>query len=413
MSMLIGIGAIAFASSPYAAAISDAQRKALDSNVLYFNTEDSTLCTSNTVSTTLPATVPEPYNSLFTAAGGALGTNPQFVAALFLDEHSNAWANPNGPWASSSAGAQGPFQFLPATWDSYKTDGDNNGVLDIQNLADAAYTAANWAVKNGITANTPLGDINQPFANANSMLYKAAAYNWGGGNVEEHTTPTTPVTDSVIPTATQNYVKNTYALISSGFTAGDPSYGNIVNLTNGAGTTTTGGSGTTFAGGCSAGVVAGSVVQTALNLSWSDGKHGLTPKPEYTTALQQYNPTGLTSFQGADCGAFVATVLHASGADPAYPGLGTSNQEQYMIDHPEKYAVVQNVSNTADLEPGDIFIINANGGAGANGHTFIYVGPQPNGATMAEASEGDEMPFQGNVFFSDNRGSYDIYRLKS
>ena len=408
------IGMTLFAGSPGAAAISSAQRDALNSGILYYNTEDSMLCTSssNTVSGTLPGTVPEPYNTIFTSAASALGTNPQFVAVLFLDEHHNTWPNPAGPWATSqSAGAEGPFQFLLGTWDNYKTDGNNDGVLDIQNLDDAAYTAANWLVRNGVTAASPLGDINQPFANQNSMLYKAAAYNWGGGAVQKYTTVLTQISDPLIPVATQNYVKNTYTVISSGFTQGDSSYGAIQNQVGDTAGTTDGLTGN-LSTGCSAGVVAGSIVQTALNLSWSDGRHGLSPKPEYTAAIQQFDPTGFTSFQGADCGAFVATVMHASGADTSYPGLGTSVQEQYMINHPEKYAVVH-ATITSELAVGDIFIINANGGAGADGHTFIYTGPQPNGTTMAEASEGDQMPFQGNVIWSDSRGTYDIYRLKS
>jgi hypothetical protein len=177
----------------------------------------------------------------------------------------------------------------------------------------------------------------------------------------------------------------------------------------------TGGAGTASVSGnaCANGsAVSGSIAQTAANLAWPDGSHGLTPEPAYIAALQQYNPGGESSFGGADCGAFVGTVMKASGADTNFPSLGTSAQEAYMKANPTKYQVVQNVGNTSDLQPGDIFVINAGGGQGANGHTFIYTGPQPSGKNAANASEGDAMPFQMNAFFSDNRGTYDIYRFE-
>jgi soluble lytic murein transglycosylase-like protein len=51
--------------------------------------------------------------------------------------------------SSSYAGAQGPMQFMPATFASYGVDGDGDGVADIQNPADAIYTAARYLCANG------------------------------------------------------------------------------------------------------------------------------------------------------------------------------------------------------------------------------------------------------------------------
>lgn len=44
--------------------------------------------------------------------------------------------------SGSSAGAMGPFQFLPATWWQYKQDGDGDGKRDPYNFFDSAKTAA-------------------------------------------------------------------------------------------------------------------------------------------------------------------------------------------------------------------------------------------------------------------------------
>ncbi|MEV8634962.1 lytic transglycosylase domain-containing protein [Streptosporangium sp. NPDC051023] len=52
----------------------------------------------------------------------------------------------NGP---SSAGAQGPMQFMPATWKVYGVDGDGDGVSDIWSPYDAVPGAANYLCANG------------------------------------------------------------------------------------------------------------------------------------------------------------------------------------------------------------------------------------------------------------------------
>lgn len=155
------------------------------------------------------------------------------------------------------------------------------------------------------------------------------------------------------------------------------------------------------------GVVSGNIVQTALNLAWPTNK-GMTPKQEYLDALRKYNP----GVNGADCGVFISTVMKASGADPNYPVSGTNIQENYVRSHPEKYDVVNSVSSTADLQPGDILIVNAGSGAGADGHTYIFVGPQSNGLDEASASLNTRMPNLGKAVLADNRGNYVRARLK-
>src|SRR5438105_13419376 len=51
--------------------------------------------------------------------------------------------------AVSSAGAEGPMQFLSATWSAYGVDGDGDGRRDINNPADAIDGAANYLCHNG------------------------------------------------------------------------------------------------------------------------------------------------------------------------------------------------------------------------------------------------------------------------
>jgi hypothetical protein len=53
-----------------------------------------------------------------------------------------------GP-ATSSAGAQGPMQFMPATWRAYGVDGDQDGSTDVNNVVDAVFGATNLLCANG------------------------------------------------------------------------------------------------------------------------------------------------------------------------------------------------------------------------------------------------------------------------
>ena len=51
--------------------------------------------------------------------------------------------------ASSYAGAQGPMQFMPATFATYGVDGDGDGDRDISDPADAIFSAAHYLCSNG------------------------------------------------------------------------------------------------------------------------------------------------------------------------------------------------------------------------------------------------------------------------
>ncbi|MEA2433941.1 MAG: hypothetical protein QOG54_1398 [Actinomycetota bacterium] len=51
--------------------------------------------------------------------------------------------------AESSKGAQGPMQFMPPTFRAYATDGDGDGRAEINNVADAIFSAANMLCANG------------------------------------------------------------------------------------------------------------------------------------------------------------------------------------------------------------------------------------------------------------------------
>lgn len=190
----------------------------LDNNDGFYSPDRNQVCGNVPVASTsnnLPNTVPDDYYKLFTNASAAYQINPQYLAAIFLTENGNQWKPFNGPWPTSSAGASGPFQFMPGTWDGYKVDGNNDGKLDVNDITDASYSAAHMLSANGVTTTTPLGSLDKPFT-PGTMLYISAVYNWGGGNVSMHTNPNSPL--SVAPKETQDYLSNVYTLVTSGFT---------------------------------------------------------------------------------------------------------------------------------------------------------------------------------------------------
>jgi len=54
-----------------------------------------------------------------------------------------------GATRSSSAGAQGPMQFMPGTWRAYGVDGDGDGAKDVSNVHDALNGGARYLAANG------------------------------------------------------------------------------------------------------------------------------------------------------------------------------------------------------------------------------------------------------------------------
>lgn len=116
-------------------------------------------------------TVPPEYQTIFEKAGDKWKVQSAFIAAIFYaGEHANSWPNINGPWASSPKGAQGPFQFMPATWNSNKQDGDGDGKTDVQNIWDSSFGAAYLFANLGAGGNTD---------NLDTLMDAASKYNSG------------------------------------------------------------------------------------------------------------------------------------------------------------------------------------------------------------------------------------------
>ncbi len=390
-------------------ALSDEQKKVLQSGVYYFNTAPDDVCTNA---------------STAGSNGGSLDSLLQAIAA-----HESG----GNPTAVNGAGAYGKYQFQNATWQS-----------SARNFYPPAqqYARADQAPEPAQDAVEYLRFI--PIYNqVQGDLFAVAIANYYPADVliahANHNDPRLDYRPPGNPESIKEYANNVLNIISSGMYKG-VALKNIPLKYNQApdfatwlakvGGTPTGSatipqtiSDTTAPCGLSNGATANNIVQTALKFSWPEN-HGPTPKPEYAAAIQQFNPGA--PFGGADCGAFVATVMRASGADPNYPPAGTINQEKYVFDHPEKYDLQFGITSTADLQPGDILIVNegahldsggklvvpSTGNAGS-GHTVIYVGPQPpNNYNEASASFRTRAANLGTLALNDGRGLYMRARLK-
>lgn len=85
------------------------------------------------------------YLALYKSAAATCAGLPWTVLAAIGQVESGHGRN-DGP---SSAGAMGPMQFEPSTFERYARDGNGDGVANIMDPADAIYSAANYLCANG------------------------------------------------------------------------------------------------------------------------------------------------------------------------------------------------------------------------------------------------------------------------
>jgi hypothetical protein len=89
-----------------------------------------------------PATV----KALYVAAGTRYQLPWTLLAGIGMEETAHGRTT-----ATSSAGARGLMQFMPATFAAYGVDGDGDGRASITSDADSVFSAANYLTRSGVT----------------------------------------------------------------------------------------------------------------------------------------------------------------------------------------------------------------------------------------------------------------------
>jgi soluble lytic murein transglycosylase-like protein len=126
-----------------------------------------------------PLPIPNKIKKLYVAAAGRYKIPWTLLAGVGMEETGHGRNN-----RTSSAGAQGLMQCMPATWVSMGVDGDGDGRADIHNDADSIYSAAHYLTKSGVSAGAAgvrraLFAYNHVDWYVNDVLYYASRY--GGG----------------------------------------------------------------------------------------------------------------------------------------------------------------------------------------------------------------------------------------
>lgn len=91
--------------------------------------------------------IPDHFVTAYKGAADEWGLAWEFLAAIGRIETNHGQCCDG--CATSSAGAKGPMQFMPSTWDSWGYDANGNGDADPCEYVDAIYSAARYLVNIG------------------------------------------------------------------------------------------------------------------------------------------------------------------------------------------------------------------------------------------------------------------------
>lgn len=301
-----------------------------------------------------PLSIPPDFQAAYQAAAKRFGIPWTLLAGIGMEETGHG-RNPN----VSSAGAQGPMQWLPKYWGAYAIDGNNDGKKDIHDIWDAAHTSANVLVKNGVKTGPEgvkkaIWMYNHADWYVADVLYYAGKY--GGGEITADggsgcdTTGSAAQTKGPLPPAAE---------------AGKGSAAQIVQAAR---------------------------AWIGTPYSWGGGN---VSGPTRGIKSQGLDGTGTVGF---DCSGLVMHAVHR--------GMGVtlshSAEAQAFWSGNDKVTATKIPRDFTQMRPGDLIGFSKKGGApGTFGHIGIYIGDHK----MIDAPK-PGIPVR--VFDLDTKGVYDV-----
>jgi membrane-bound lytic murein transglycosylase B len=134
-------------------------------------------------------TIPADYLTAYRAAGQDSGIPWTVIAAVGKVESNHGQLRAAGVHSGTNhAGAMGPMQFLRGTWQAYGVDGDNDGIKDVYNPADAIPGAAHYLKASG----APRDLRAALFTYNHSTTYIDTVLSWAGRYGQQHPQAATP-----------------------------------------------------------------------------------------------------------------------------------------------------------------------------------------------------------------------------
>lgn len=391
------------------------------------------------------------------------GADPIAMASLLFWEHRGFPAFGAGPSpGESDTIGRGPWQIVSGTWPSWA----GPYLTNVYDPVISTQVAADYVKRNGGTAGSPIGSIDQDFSkgrNLPSMATVAKNYNagqatwrepatagykqagrtwlapgknWNNVQIGSNLTKADVIDDYILGMTFAYYTMatnsaqlskgggtNTHDFVQAALTNTDK----IKNFKFGDGGTDSGSNAANSCGNSGAGN--GNIVDTAFGLAWKNRTYNNHDDKSYArdtyqrvmpdiqgehTANSRYE--GMTAW--TDCGVFVATTIRHSGADPDYQKRGTALQLPYLVrngdpnDPNRKYDIYRDFNNVSQVKPGDIFIVSG----GDVGHTFIftgaYTGDDGKKYDSLSASWGKRVPMAANAYFEQGGYHYVIARMR-
>lgn len=127
-------------------AVSEDTHKAIDFNAPFWSnfdtcSSDQQVANAGEVLASLEK-VPQVWRDLISAAAPDHPNSDARLVAAALWVENRGWPEyKTTGWSDSKDGAQGPWQFMPATWASMKVDGNGDGKMDPNDPADSVHGA--------------------------------------------------------------------------------------------------------------------------------------------------------------------------------------------------------------------------------------------------------------------------------